>query len=90
MDEIRVGIIGFGFMGKTHTYGYKTIPLYYNNLPFKIRLVGICNRTLSVAERAKEELDFEFATNNSDDILLIFSLIKKSNLSGIFTIKRQS
>ncbi len=70
MDEIRVGIIGFGFMGKTHTYGYKTIPLYYNNLPFKIRLVGICNRTLSVAERAKEELDFEFATNNSDDILL--------------------
>jgi hypothetical protein len=22
MDEIRVGIVGFGFMGKTHTYGY--------------------------------------------------------------------
>jgi len=69
MDEIRVGIIGFGFMGKAHTYGYKTIPLYYSNLPFKIRLVGVCNRTLSVAERAKEELGFEFATSNQDDIL---------------------
>ena len=28
---------------KTHTYGYKTIPLYYSNLPFKIKLVGICD-----------------------------------------------
>lgn len=40
MDELRIGIVGFGFMGKTHTYGYKTIPLYYNNLPFKIKLSG--------------------------------------------------
>lgn len=68
MKELRVGIIGFGFMGKTHTYGYKTIPLYYNNLPFKIKLVGVCNRTLQVAQRAQEELDFEFATDNADDI----------------------
>ena len=70
MDEIRVGIIGFGFMGKAHTYGYKTIPLYYSGLPFKIKLMGVCNRTLSVAERAVEELGFEFATSNQDDILL--------------------
>jgi predicted dehydrogenase len=35
--ELRVGIVGFGFMGKTHTYGYKTIPLYYGKLPYKER-----------------------------------------------------
>ena len=68
MDEIRVGIVGFGFMGKTHTYGYKTIPLYYGNLPFKIKLVGVCDSVAEVAEKAKESLDFEFATNNPDDI----------------------
>lgn len=68
MDELRIGIIGFGFMGKTHTYGYKTIPLYYSNLPFKIRLVGICDAVPEVAERAKETLGFEFATSNPDDI----------------------
>ncbi len=68
MDEIRVGIIGFGFMGKTHTYGYKTIPLYYGNLPFKIKMVGICDSILDVALKAKENLDFEFATDNPDDI----------------------
>lgn len=68
MKEIRVGIVGFGFMGKTHTYGYKTIPLYYSNLPFKIKLVGVCDSVKEVAEKAKETLDFEFATDNPDDI----------------------
>jgi predicted dehydrogenase len=68
MKELGIGIIGFGFMGKTHTYGYKTIPLYYSNLPFKIRLVGVCNRTLAKAQDAKETLGFEFATDNPDDI----------------------
>jgi len=69
MDEIRVGIIGFGFMGKTHTYGYKTIPLYYSNLPYKIRLVGVCDSVPEVARKAKESLDFEFATTDPDEIL---------------------
>lgn len=68
MKEINVGIVGFGFMGKAHTYGYKTIPLYYSNLPFKIRLVGICDAMPGVAEQAKEQLGFEFATTNPDDI----------------------
>ncbi len=68
MKEIGVGIVGFGFMGKTHTYGYKTIPLYYSNLPYKIKLVGVCDAVGDVAEKAKEALDFEFATTNPDDI----------------------
>lgn len=68
MKEIRVGIVGFGFMGKTHTYGYKTIPLYYNNLPFKIKLVGVCDAVKVVAEKAREELDFEFATDDPNEI----------------------
>ena len=68
MKEIGVGIIGFGFMGKTHTYGYKTIPLYYNNLPFKTKLVGVCDAYIDVAKAAKEYNDFEFATDNPDDI----------------------
>ncbi|MDR3644460.1 MAG: Gfo/Idh/MocA family oxidoreductase [Clostridia bacterium] len=68
MDEIKVGIVGFGFMGKTHTYGYKTIPLYYSNLPFKIRLVGICDSVKAIADQAKESLDFEFSTDNPDDL----------------------
>ena len=41
MKTINVAVIGFGFMGKTHTYGYKTIPLFYEP-DFKIHLAAVC------------------------------------------------
>lgn len=69
MKELGVGIIGYGFMGKMHTYGYKTIPLYYSNLPYKIKLKGICDTVDGVAESAKQQQGFEFATINPDDII---------------------
>lgn len=68
MKEIGVGIIGYGFMGKAHVFGYKTLPLYYNNLPFKTKLVGVCSGHLENAVKAKEYNGFEFATDNADDI----------------------
>lgn len=67
MKEIRVGLIGCGFMGKTHIFGYKTIPVYYEP-DFKIKLVGVCNRNIEKALHTKELYDFEFATTNEDDL----------------------
>ncbi|HYE08893.1 MAG TPA: Gfo/Idh/MocA family oxidoreductase [Patescibacteria group bacterium] len=69
MKEIGVGLIGYGAMGKAHTYGYKTLPLYYSNLPFKVKLVGVCCGHLENAQKAKEEMGYEYATDNIDDIL---------------------
>jgi predicted dehydrogenase len=66
---IGVGIIGAGFMGKTHTYNYVNLPLFYDGLPFRIKLVGICNRTLSKAQKLKEEFGFDFATSDYRDLL---------------------
>jgi predicted dehydrogenase len=69
MKTYGIGIIGAGFMGKTHTYNYINMPLFYDDLPFKIKLVGICNRTLSKAERLKEDFGYEFATSDYTDLL---------------------
>ncbi len=66
---INIGIIGAGFMGKTHTYNYVNLPIFYDNLPFKINLIGICNRTLSKAEQLKEDFGFELATSEYMDLL---------------------
>jgi predicted dehydrogenase len=68
MRELGIGILGFGFMGKTHTYAYKTIPLYYSGLPFKTRLVGVCTSSLETAQAAKEAMEFEYATDNPEDL----------------------
>ena len=33
MKPYRVGVIGFGFIGKVHAYGYLNLPFYYDPLP---------------------------------------------------------
>jgi len=43
--ELGVGIIGFGFMGRVHTYGMINIPLYYNAPPFKVKHISVCRRS---------------------------------------------
>ena len=68
MKEIKVGIVGFGFMGRAHTYGYRTLPLYYRDLPFKITLHAVAGHTPGVAARAAAELGFTYATENSDEL----------------------
>lgn len=69
MKEIGIGIIGFGYMGKAHTYGYTSIPYYYQNPSFKTRLVGVCTAHLETADKAKEQYGFSFGTTNIDDIM---------------------
>jgi len=65
--EIKYAIIGTGFMGKAHMTGYQTLPLFYN-LDFKAVPVGICSKNLENAKRFKEDFNFEFATDNEDEI----------------------
>lgn len=40
--ELGVGILGYGFMGRSHTYSLVTIPLYYEPIPFRIKHISIC------------------------------------------------
>jgi len=69
MKTIGIGIIGCGFMGKTHSFGAKTIPLYYDNVPFLPRLVGVCDSNPDAALAMKERNGFELATSNLDELL---------------------
>lgn len=72
-----VGIIGFGFMGRTHAYGHVTIPLYYDPPACRTRLVGVATSRPETAEAARMALGFEVATDEwrrlieRDDIHII-------------------
>ncbi len=59
-----------GFIGKVHTYACTVLPFYYSELPFRVKLSGVYDRTLTKAVQAKEDYGFEFATDCMDDILL--------------------
>ena len=49
MKSIGVGIIGWGFMGRTHTHALRSIPLFYRNLDFEPRLAAVCSGHLENA-----------------------------------------
>ena len=64
MDEIRVAVLGMGFIGRVHAYAYAALPFFYDGLPFRARLKAVYNRTLATAQAAKESYGFEFATDD--------------------------
>lgn len=68
MKQIGIGVIGWGFMGRTHTFSIKTMPLHYN-LDFEPRLIGICSRRLEKAEQAAREQGFKYATDDYHKLL---------------------
>ena len=69
MKTIGIGIIGWGFMGRTHTLAIRSLPLFYENADFRAKLVGVCSRTVEKAEKAKNDLGFEYATGDYRVIL---------------------
>jgi predicted dehydrogenase len=69
MRQLGIGIIGFGMMGKTHTYAYRNLPFYYSNLPYTAKLVGVCSGHLANAQQAARDFSFQFATDDYREIL---------------------
>jgi len=67
MKEIRLGVLGTGFMGKTHIYGAKNIPLYYEP-DFKITLAAVCSGHIANAEKAKDLYGFDYATDDENKL----------------------
>ncbi len=77
MKMLGVGMLGFGFMGKTHTFAHKTMPLYYSPPPVNTKLKVVCRGRSELAEQAVHEGGFErFATDpmeviHADDVDIV-------------------
>ena len=69
MKTIGVGLIGWGFMGKTHTHALRSIALFYPDIDFKVRLVCVCSRRLEKAKEAAELVGYEKYTDDYRELL---------------------
>lgn len=69
MKEFKVGMIGFGFIGKVHAYGYETLKFYYPDAPFRCKIAGVCTSREETARTAKKEYGIEFATTDFKDLI---------------------
>ena len=58
---LRIGLIGTGFMGKAHVFGYTSAPRVFE-LPFDLELHTVADITPEAAARAAQTLGFAHAT----------------------------
>ncbi len=66
--DLRVGLIGTGFMGKAHAFGYSAAPRTFD-LPRGLVLATVADATQESAERAARAYGFENATGDWRDIV---------------------
>ncbi len=67
--ELRIGLLGFGAMGRTHTWAVQNLPFFYGDLPFRAVTAGVCTTTLEKSERVAKEFGIAKATANEDDLI---------------------
>ena len=66
---LRIGMLGFGAMGKTHTWAVQNLPFFYESLPFAAEVVGVCTTSQEKSEHVAAEFGMKIATANEDDLI---------------------
>ena len=66
---MKIGLLGFGSMGRTHAWAVDNIKFYYKKPPFDVKIAGIYTRTLETAENAAEQFGFDFAAKSEDELI---------------------
>ena len=69
MKTISVGVIGWGFMGKTHTQALRSIALFYPGIDFEVKLKCICTRRMEKAREAVHDAGFERCTDDWRELI---------------------
>ncbi len=57
--EVGIGLIGYAFMGKTHSNAYRQVDKFFDDLEVKPVLRAICGRNEANVARAAEQFGFE-------------------------------
>ncbi len=64
MKTFNVGILGFGFIGRVHAYGYATLPFYYEPVPLAARITHVVTSRMETAEKARRTLGADVAATD--------------------------
>jgi predicted dehydrogenase len=60
----NVGILGFGFIGKVHAYGYATLPFYCDPLPLSAQITHVVASRMENAEKGRQLVGADVAATD--------------------------
>ena len=67
--KIGIGMLGYAFMGKTHSFAYKIMPHFFWPPPAVPELITICGRTESKLKLAAENYGFKEHTTDWKSVI---------------------
>ena len=71
MKKLRIGLVGFGFMGKTHLWSVRNLPFFYKTaeLGFETEVVAVCASSLERAQTVAKEYGIPKAVATANEII---------------------
>ncbi len=75
MKKLRIGLVGFGFMGKTHLYAVRNLPFFYrigeipDHLPFTAEVSAVCTASIASAEYAAQIYSIPQAIAHAEELI---------------------
>lgn len=67
--QLRIGLVGFGSMGRTHAYAIRNLNYFYGPLPFSAMVTGLCTTNYDRACALAEEYDLGCASESFEQML---------------------
>ena len=71
MKKLHIGLVGFGFMGKTHLWSVRNLPFFYKTaeLGFEAEVVAVCASGLERAQAVATEYGIPKAVATANEII---------------------
>lgn len=69
MTKIKIGLVGYGGIGRVHAAAYRAIPFHYGLPADSIEIAGVATRRRESAGRAAEEIGCRFYTDDYRELL---------------------
>lgn len=71
MKKLRIGLVGIGFMGKTHLWSVRNLPFFYKTaeLGFTAEVVAVCASSLGRAEAFAAEYGIPRAAASPEELI---------------------
>lgn len=66
---LKIGLIGFGAMGRTHLFAVNSLPYYFDNKNVRAEVYGICTAHFDVATEIAREFGIPKVYRTSDELI---------------------
>ena len=66
---LKIGMLGFGAMGKAHAYAVNNLAYFYGTLPFRATVAGVCTTSYERSAALAAEYGLGTAAHDFDELI---------------------